>query len=57
MVLLGVKDEEDLLGWADKCWFKDIKHTIFHEPDINAHTALAITPSADSSWFKELKLL
>jgi len=55
MVLLGVKDEEDLLSWEKK--FKEIKHAIFHEPDINAHTALAITPTVDSGWFRELKLL
>ena len=55
MVLLGVNNEEDLLTWAKR--FKDIKHAIFHEPDINAHTALAITPAVESGPFRELKLL
>ena len=57
MVLLGVENEDELLNQANICLNKDILHKLFHEPDINQYTALAIDPSISGDMFKNLKLL
>jgi len=57
MVLLGVKDEDELLYESNNLSLKDIPHRIFHEPDINQHTAVAIHPNVSGELFNHLKLL
>ena len=57
MILLGVENENELLNQANTCWDKDISHKLFYEPDINQHTALAISPDVNGELFKHLKLL
>lgn len=59
LVLGKVKDEPELLKWADKLDAYGIKFSIFREPDINQATAIATEPLRDHrrSVLKNLKLV
>lgn len=61
VVVLAVADEDELLEYADICcgWngdpsFDAIPFTLFHEPDLPAHTALAAVD--DGARFSNLPL-
>lgn len=44
MVLCDVQNEDELIGLSEWLTFRGICHTMFHEPDINAYTAIATKP-------------
>lgn len=49
IVLLSVRNEDQLLSWADKFWYNKIEYSIFVEPDLDEHpngkfTACAVMP-------------
>lgn len=56
VVVLGVEDEEALIDWADRApnMAIDAPWVVFHEPDIDQHTALATVH--DGSVFSDLPL-
>lgn len=56
LIYLGVEDENDLLRWADRLDFKNIKYIGFNEPDIN-NELTAIATVCNDGIFKRLKLL
>lgn len=49
IVVLNVKHEKELFFLVDKLKEKSIKYSLFWEPDINEHTALAIQPGEETS--------
>ena len=58
MILLGVDNEDALKSWMAKLEFGKDSFSVFVEPDIgNQLTAVAVSPSANASIFKELRLL
>lgn len=60
LVLGKVKDEPELLKWADKLGAYGIKFSVFREPDIgNQATAIATEPLRDHrrSALRNLKLV
>jgi len=58
VVLLGVKDEEELKEWEAKLADREVPFETFVEPDRdNEKTALAAYPTEDQKLFKKLKLL
>ena len=60
LVLAKVKDERELLKWADKLDAKGVKFSVFREPDIgDKATALATEPLHDQrrSYLKNLQLV
>ena len=60
LVLGKVKDEPELLKWADKLDAKGVKFSMFREPDIgNQATALATEPlyNGKRSILKNVKLV
>ena len=49
LVLLSVKDKEELLSMVDKLDRKGISYTKFYEPDLNNQlTSIALQPSRES---------
>jgi peptidyl-tRNA hydrolase len=44
LVVLGVKDEEELLFWTSRAKQENLKTSLFYEPDVDQYTALAIEP-------------
>lgn len=56
VVVLSVPDEDTLLGFADGAWMgrDDKPYHLFHEPDIDAHTALCTV--SDGAEFSGLPL-
>jgi hypothetical protein len=55
MVLLGVENERELLGWSEN--LSDFRHFTFYEPDFGDEaTAIAVIPN-DGWIFKRLRLL
>lgn len=58
MVMLGLKDQEDLIKWEEVLKSNNLKFSTFIEPDIgDQKTSIAIQPLDNSLLFKELKLL
>ena len=54
MVYLHVRDEEELLGWWDRC--RSMENSIFHEPDAGGD-ATAMACLDEAGMFKKLKLM
>ena len=49
LIILSVENEEHLSRLIEKAKFKELKHTVFREPDIgNQITAIALEPREDS---------
>lgn len=58
MVVLGVKNEQELERWERGLKARGIPFSTFVEPDIgDRKTAMAIHPMADPRLFKRLQLL
>lgn len=56
LVYLSVPNEDDLQNWKHTLQTKDIKYTVFKEPDIgNQYTALAVL--GNGNLFEGLRLM
>jgi len=56
LVYLGVDNEEDLMYWKDKLYYKNINYEEFREPDIG-NQLTAIATLTDGKIFRKLKLI
>lgn len=59
LAILGVKDENALKEFIERCKYRFLKHTVFKEPDLNnSITAIAIEPCKETQKLvRGLKLL
>ena len=57
LIYLGVDNEEELKRWMFKLERKDIKYSIFREPDIGNEITSLATDWNESNMFSKLKLL
>lgn len=59
LILLAVKDQDELLAIKEKLEFKDIEHHMFYEPDYNlGYTAICTEPvyNKQRNFFKKFDL-
>lgn len=56
LIYLGVKDESELIYWANKLEYKGIKYVGFKEPDIG-NELTAIAAHTDNKIFNRLRLI
>lgn len=57
IVIVGARDETDLIRWEAELLARGIVHARFTEPDLDDQlTALAVHPSADRGLFRRLRL-
>lgn len=58
IVILGVRDLNQLLRWEQLLRDSHTKHAVFEEPDRGDEmTAIAVHPNADPYLFRNLRLL
>jgi hypothetical protein len=55
VVLLGVDDESSLQGWKQLIDQAGVSSSMFYEPDIDSHTALAFVHNKEDRVHKKLK--